>query len=40
MEFEHGGSPVAGGTFPAEIFGDFMSSWLELREAAAGSSVG
>jgi hypothetical protein len=24
---------VAGGTFPAEIFGDFMSSWIELREA-------
>ena len=33
MEFEHAGGPVAGGTFPAEIFGDFMSSWLELREA-------
>ena len=31
MEFEHGGAPVAGGTFPAEIFSDFMSSWLELR---------
>ena len=33
MEYEHAGGPVAGGTFPAEIFGDFMSSWLELREA-------
>ena len=33
MEFEHAGGPVAGGTFPAEIFRDFMSSWLELREA-------
>jgi len=32
MEFEHAGGPVAGGTFPAEIFHDFMSSWLELRE--------
>jgi len=31
MEYEHGG-PVAGGTFPAEIFHDFMSSWLELRQ--------
>jgi penicillin-binding protein 1A len=31
MEFEHAGGPVAGGTFPAEIFHDFMSSWLELR---------
>ena len=32
MEFEHGGAPVAGGTFPAEIFQDFMTSWLDLRE--------
>jgi penicillin-binding protein 1A len=32
MEYEHAGGPVAGGTFPAEIFHDFMSSWLELRE--------
>src|SRR5215213_3273125 len=32
MEFEHGGSPVAGGTYPAEIFHDFMTSWLEMRE--------
>ena len=32
MEFEHAGGPVAGGTFPAEIFHDFMASWLELRE--------
>ncbi|HEV7845503.1 MAG TPA: transglycosylase domain-containing protein [Thermoleophilaceae bacterium] len=33
MEYEHAGGPVAGGTFPAEIFHDFMSSWLELRTA-------
>jgi penicillin-binding protein 1A len=33
MEFEHAGGPVAGGTFPAEIFHDFMTSWLEMREA-------
>jgi penicillin-binding protein 1A len=33
MEYEHGGSPVAGGTFPAEIFHDFMTSWIELRQA-------
>ena len=33
MEYEHAGGPVAGGTYPAEIFSDFMSSWLELREA-------
>ena len=31
MEYEHAGGPVAGGTFPAEIFHDFMTSWLELR---------
>ena len=31
MEFEHGGSPVAGGTFPAENFHDFMTSWLVKR---------
>jgi penicillin-binding protein 1A len=30
MEYEHAG-PVAGGTFPAEIFHDFMAFWLELR---------
>jgi penicillin-binding protein 1A len=33
MEYEHAGSPVAGGTFPAEIFHDFMTSWLDLRQA-------
>jgi penicillin-binding protein 1A len=32
MEYEHGG-PVAGGTFPAEIFHDFMSQWVTLRDA-------
>jgi penicillin-binding protein 1A len=31
MEYEHAGSPVAGGTFPAEIFHDFMAMWLEMR---------
>jgi penicillin-binding protein 1A len=33
MEYEYAGSPVAGGTYPATIFSDFMSSWIELREA-------
>jgi penicillin-binding protein 1A len=33
MEYEHGGSPVAGGTYPAEIFHDFMTSWIDLRQA-------
>jgi penicillin-binding protein 1A len=32
MEYEHAGGPVAGGTFPAEIFHDFMTSWLTMRE--------
>src|SRR5215210_2873640 len=32
MEYEHAGGPVAGGTYPAEIFSDFMSSWLEMRQ--------
>jgi penicillin-binding protein 1A len=33
MEYEHAGGPVAGGTFPAEIFHDFLASWIEMREA-------
>jgi penicillin-binding protein 1A len=33
MEYEHAGGPVAGGTFPAEIFHDFMSAWLGMRDA-------
>jgi penicillin-binding protein 1A len=33
METEHAGGPVAGGTFPAEIFHDFMTAWLEMRGA-------
>jgi penicillin-binding protein 1A len=33
MEYEHAGGPVAGGTYPAEIFHDFMNSWIEMREA-------
>jgi penicillin-binding protein 1A len=32
MEYEHAG-PVAGGTFPAEIFHDFMTSWVTMRNA-------
>jgi penicillin-binding protein 1A len=31
MEYEHAGGPVAGGTFPAEIFHDFLTSWLTIR---------
>jgi penicillin-binding protein 1A len=33
METEHAGSPVAGGTFPAEIFHDFMTAWVTMRDA-------
>jgi penicillin-binding protein 1A len=33
MEYEYAGSPVAGGTYPAVIFSDFMGAWLELLEA-------
>jgi penicillin-binding protein 1A len=33
MEYEYAGSPVAGGTYPAMIFSDFMSSWVEIRGA-------
>ena len=33
MEYEHAGGPVAGGTFPAEIFHDFMTAWVQMRDA-------
>jgi penicillin-binding protein 1A len=32
METEHAGGPVAGGTFPAEIFHDFMTAWVQMRD--------
>jgi penicillin-binding protein 1A len=32
METEYLGGPVAGGTYPAEIWQDLMSSWIEIRE--------
>jgi penicillin-binding protein 1A len=32
MLTEYHGSPVAGGTFPAEIWHDFMTSWIKLRD--------
>ena len=32
METEHAGGPVAGGTFPAEIWHDLMVSWINIRE--------
>jgi penicillin-binding protein 1A len=38
MEYEFAGGPVAGGTYPAEIFGDFIASWVGLREARDAAS--
>jgi penicillin-binding protein 1A len=32
METEYRGGPVAGGTFPAEIWRDFMTAWMRIRE--------
>jgi penicillin-binding protein 1A len=33
MSTEYQGGPVAGGTYPAEIWGDFMSEVLAIQEA-------
>jgi penicillin-binding protein 1A len=38
MESEYRGGPVAGGTFPAEIWQDFMSTWVEVRERREAAS--
>ena len=32
MRTEYGGSPVAGGTYPAGIWQTFMSTWISVRE--------
>src|SRR4051794_3907457 len=32
METEYHGSPVEGGTFPAQIWHDFMTSWINIRD--------
>jgi penicillin-binding protein 1A len=32
METEYAGGPVAGGTFPADIWQQFMTSWIAIRE--------
>jgi penicillin-binding protein 1A len=40
METEYHGGPVAGGTYPAEIWHDLMTAWIgirEQREAARGA---
>ena len=33
MLTEYHGGPVAGGTFPAEIWHDFMTAWIHIRDA-------
>lgn len=33
MKTEYHGNPVAGGTFPAEIWHDFLTSWIKIRDA-------
>jgi penicillin-binding protein 1A len=38
METEYHGQPVAGGTYPAEIWRDFMLSAIKIRDARAAAS--
>jgi penicillin-binding protein 1A len=40
MLTEYHGSPVAGGTFPAEIWHDFMTSWIKIRDARKAARAG
>jgi penicillin-binding protein 1A len=35
MKTEYGGSPVAGGTYPAGIWQSFMLSWIGIRDRRA-----
>jgi penicillin-binding protein 1A len=35
METEFGGSPVAGGTYPAEIWHDVLTAWIRIRQERA-----
>ena len=35
METEYAGGPVAGGTYPAQIWGDLMRQWIAIRERRA-----
>ncbi len=32
MQTEYAGGPVAGGTYPAEIWGDLMRTWIGIRD--------
>ncbi|HEX4735309.1 MAG TPA: transglycosylase domain-containing protein [Thermoleophilaceae bacterium] len=40
MLTEYHGQPVAGGTFPAEIWHDFMTSWIKLRDTRKAAREG
>jgi penicillin-binding protein 1A len=40
MLTEYAGGPVAGGTYPAEIWGDLMRQWIAIREARGIESGG
>jgi penicillin-binding protein 1A len=40
MLTEYHGSPVAGGTFPAEIWHDFMTSWIKIRDGRKAAKEG
>jgi penicillin-binding protein 1A len=40
MLTEYHGSAVAGGTFPAEIWHDFMTSWIGIRDARKAAREG
>jgi len=35
METEYAGGPVAGGTYPAQIWGDLMRQWIAIRDRRA-----
>ena len=40
MLTEYHGSPVAGGTFPAEIWHDFMIAWIKIRDGRKAAREG
>ena len=40
MLTEYHGQPVAGGTFPAEIWHDFMTSWIKIRDTRKAAREG
>ena len=40
METEYRGQPVAGGTYPADIWQAFMSTWIKLRDARIAEKEG